>query len=81
MTEHNLCSGCIDSGLLVCTCEFYANWPRQRPTIRPWLGRNAEQFRFGHRAGRSDAARRLWRYLNPEGRQLATAIATEGNDE
>ena len=62
------------------TCDFYATWPTPTPAIRPWLGHNGEQFRYGHRAGRSDAARRLWKHLNPEGRQLAAAIANEGSD-
>jgi len=75
------CSACTEAGLLVCTCTYYADWPKERPKIRPWVGRNAEQFRFGHRQGRSDAARRLWKHLTPEGQALAKSIAAEGNDD
>lgn len=73
------CETCSDAGLLVCSCEFYADWPRV-DKCRPWMGRNATLFAFGHRTGRSDACRRLWSHLDPEGRQLATLIATEGTD-
>jgi len=44
------------------------------------MGRNATLFAFGHRSGRTDCARRLWKHLDPEGRQLATVIAAEGAD-
>ena len=64
----------------VCTCDYYADWPTDRPRIRPWLGVRAESFRWGHRMGRTDACRRLWTHLDGEGRQLAAAIASEGDD-
>lgn len=48
---------------------------------RPHLGIKAEGFRWGHRMGRTDCARRLWPYLSPEGRQLAMAISAEGDDD
>lgn len=48
---------------------------------RPSLGVPATYFRWGHKSGRTDCARRLWPYLSPEGRQLAMAISTEGEDE
>jgi len=78
VTEQQSCNRCAYG--TSCTCEFYRDWPRERPKIRPWLGVRAESFRFGHRMGRSDAARRLWKHLSQEGRTLATAIANEGND-
>ncbi|KQH76245.1 hypothetical protein AO501_09530 [Mycobacterium gordonae] len=73
------CSTCQDNGLLICTCHFYRDWPADGPAIRPWMGRNATLFAFGHRSGRTDCARRLWKHLDPEGRQLAPAIANEGS--
>ncbi|MFQ2875112.1 hypothetical protein ACLILY_07150 [Mycobacterium sp. MS3] len=80
MSDVNLCPTCSAAGLLVCTCDFYRDWPTERPTIRPWMGRNATLFAFGHRTGRTDCARRLWKHLTPEGRQLANQIASEGED-
>lgn len=77
----NNCPACSEAGLLVCTCDFYRDWPTERPIIRPWLGRRAESFRWGHRSGRRDACRRLWSHLDPDGRQLASVIATEGDDD
>ena len=74
------CETCTEAGLLACTCDFYTGWTSETPKIPPWLGVRAESFRFGHRAGRSDAARRLWKHLTPEGKTLATAIANEGDD-
>lgn len=71
---------CRRCGFDTCTCEFYASWPTERQIVRPWLGRRAESFRWGHRTGRADCARRLWPHLTAEGRQLATAIAAEGAD-
>ncbi|MEQ6320598.1 hypothetical protein [Mycobacterium canetti] len=64
-----------------CTCEHYRDWPIDPPRIRPWLGRRAEAFRWGHRTGRRDACRRLWQHLDAAGRQLAAAIADEGSDD
>lgn len=46
---------------------------------RPYLGLKAEGFRWGHRMGRTDACRRLWRHLDDEGRRLAAAIPLEGD--
>ncbi|MCV7311020.1 hypothetical protein [Mycobacterium paraffinicum] len=46
----------------------------------PHLGIKAEGFRWGHRMGRTDCARRLWPHLTDEGRQLAAVIAAEGED-
>lgn len=48
---------------------------------RPHLGIKAEGFRMGHRMGRTDACRRLWPHLTDAGRNLATAIALEGEEE
>lgn len=80
MIDVNLCPNCSDNGLLVCACDFYRDWPTERPVVRPWLGRRAESFRWGHRSGRTDACRRLWQHLDNEGRQLAAVIAAEGED-
>lgn len=51
-----------------------------RPWRRPSLGLTAKGFRWGHRMGRTDACRQLWPHLTPEGRQLATVIAAQGDD-
>lgn len=59
-------------------------WRPYRPGLRwrqPHLGIKAEGFRWGHRMGRTDACRRLWCHLTDDGRQLATAIALEGDEE
>lgn len=65
------------------TGQIPDEWKPYTPGRRwrqPHLGIKAEGFRWGHRMGRTDACRRLWQHLSPEGRQLATAIATEGDD-
>ncbi|TDK91554.1 hypothetical protein EI067_22915 [Mycobacterium paragordonae] len=77
MTDITACDVCSQAGLLTCTCDYYRDWPTDSPTIRPWMGRNATLFAFGHRSGRTDCARRLWKHLDPEGRQLAAVIAAE----
>lgn len=48
---------------------------------QPVLRRPADFFKWGHRKGRADAIRRLWCHLSDEGRQLAAAIALEGDVE
>ncbi|BBX56964.1 hypothetical protein TM48_01448 [Mycobacterium shottsii] len=55
----------------------YTPGRRWRP---PHLGIKAEGFQWGQRMGRTDACRRLWQHLDEKGRQLAAAIATEGDD-
>lgn len=64
-----------------CTCDFYADWPHGKPPRRPRGTRHPGRFFIeGHRAGRGDTCRRLWKHLDEEGRRLATAIATEGQN-
>ncbi|ETZ44218.1 MULTISPECIES: hypothetical protein [Mycobacterium avium complex (MAC)] len=78
MIDEKYCQRC---GFDICTCDYYRDWPTERPVIRPWLGRRAESFRWGHRSGRTDCARRLWPHLTDEGKQLASVIAAEGEDD
>ena len=73
------CASCTNAGLLVCTCDFYAEWHVAKPQINTWLGREARQFRDGHRAGRVDTLRRVWSHLDTAGRNLAASIAAEGD--
>lgn len=64
-----------------CECDYYSTWPTEKSArINTSLRHPGKFYLDGHRAGRSDACRRLWSHLNPEGRQLATSIATEGDD-
>lgn len=64
-----------------CTCDYYATWPTEKPTrINTSLRHPGKFYLDGHKAGRSDACRRLWAHLNPQGRQLASAIAAESAD-
>lgn len=64
-----------------CTCEFYADWPQEKPPVTPRPPRHPGRFfTLGHHMGRRDTCRRLWQHLDAEGRGLATAIAAEGAD-